>query len=99
MFGLIGALNLGEQLFSAVILVVVAWYILRGKSFLGTIIATVGMVTTIILGVLVVLAIAIGAGWLDPEPGVFITHLSWIWEAIVEFGRDIVVDWLPEGVL
>lgn len=98
MFGLLGVLNLGEQLSAALILIITAWYVVRGKSVAGTVVGIVGTITSIILGVLIALALAIGLGWFDPQPGVFIEDVS----AAVGFGIDVagstVWDWFVEMV-
>lgn len=99
MFGLLGALNLGEQVTVAAVFVIAAWYIIRGKSFIGTVIGIVGTITTVILGVLGVLAVSVALGWFDPQPGVFFDDIATAGQGAIEVGRDIVTGWLPEGML
>jgi hypothetical protein len=98
MFGLLGALNLGEQVTVTGFFVLVALYIIRGKSLIGTIIGVVGTAATVALGVLGVLALSVALGWFDPQPGVFIEHAAAAIQFGIEVGRDVVVDFAMEAV-
>ena len=97
-FEVLGSLGLGEQVMTAAVLAIAGWYLLRGKSAFATVATALGTVTTIALGVLAVLVVAIGLGWFDPQPDVFISHVSSAISGLVQLAGDAVVDWLT-GVL
>jgi hypothetical protein len=98
LFDLLSSLGLGEQLTTAAVFALIGWYILRGKSFIGTIISAVGTVTSIVLGVLVVLAVSVALGWFDPQPSVFLSDVSAWFREVIDLTDDVVLDWLSRVV-
>jgi len=85
MLGLLSKFGLGEQLMTAAVLAMAGWYLLRGKSLFTTIAHTMGTAATIAMGVLGVLAVGIGLGWFDPQPGVFVNHAVTVAGSVMEF--------------
>lgn len=92
----LSSLGLGEQLMTAAVLAMAVWYLFRGKSVIGTVIAAVGTATTIMMGTLAVIAISIGLGWFDPQPGVVFDHVATAIAAVKDIAMDVVADWLSE---
>jgi len=91
-WGLLSGLGLGEQLFAAGALMLVAWYLLRAVSMAGTAgaVLTGGVMYVVVSAV--VIAVALALGWLDPQPGVIRDTVGWVRDLL----RDILVDWLTD---
>lgn len=88
------SLGAGESLVITAILVLVAWYLFKGVKLGKTIGAMLGSVTAYVVAGLLVIAVAVGLGWLDPRPSAFIDTVvgagKGLWNAV----GDSVVDWL-----
>lgn len=95
---LLSSLGLGEQATAAAVFMMIGWYLLRGKSFLGSIVGAVGTMTTIALAVVGVLAVAVGFGWFDPQPARFFSHMSTAVQAVWDAVGDAVLERLSEVV-
>ena len=91
-WGLLSGLGLGEQLFAAGLLLVVAWYLLRAVSMAGTVgvALTSGIMYAVVTAV--VLALALGLGWLDPQMGVIRDSISGARGLL----KDILLEWLAD---
>jgi len=63
------AIGAEGNLFIAGVLVVAGFYLLRGKRYAGTAAAAAGTATGYTLALLVALAVSIGLGWIEPNPG------------------------------
>lgn len=93
-WGLLSGLGLGEQLFAAGALLVVAWYLLRAVSMAGTVAAvlTGGVMYVVVSAVLI--AVALALGWLDPRPGVIHDTIATVREVV----GGLLLDWLTDRV-
>lgn len=91
-WGLLSGLGLGEQLFAACLLLVVAWYLLRAVSMAGSVgvAVTSGIMYAVVTAV--VLALALGLGWLDPQMDVIRQTLGGA-RGLLE---DMLLEWLAE---
>lgn len=98
LFRVLSGLGLGEHAFIALVFVMAGWYLLRGKSVLGSLVATVGTMATITMGVLAVLAVSIILGWFDPRPGVFLGHVTAAIGTLWEMVGDMVIERVTEVV-
>lgn len=92
---LLSQLGAGTQLMVAGGLVVSAYYLLKGKKYAGLAAALGGSMVVYGVVVLVALAVAIGLGWLTPNPGLVRDGLDAVvgpvtdllaagWEATIE---------------
>jgi hypothetical protein len=89
-WGIIQGLGLGESLLGAAILLLAAFYLLRGLRLAGTAGVVVSSGVMYLVVTAVVLAFALALGWLDPRPGVIQHTIS----TVQGFVRTVVVDWL-----
>ena len=88
LFELLGWLGLGGSITTAAAIGLVALYARKGAKGLGFVAAVVGSGVSYLVVSLVALAIAIAAGWLDPNPGAFFEFAS----AVLEDGLEAAVD-------
>jgi len=91
-WGLLSGLGLGEQLFAAGLLLVVAWYLLRAVSMAGTVGVAISSSIMYMVVTAVVLAVALALGWLDPQMDVIRETLAG-GRGILE---DVLVEWLAD---
>ena len=91
-WGLLSGLGLGEQLFAAGLLLVVAWYILRAVSMAGTVGVAVTSGLMYVVVTAVALALALALGWLDPQMAVIRDSISGA-RGLVE---DVLIGWLAD---
>jgi len=89
-WGLLSGLGLGEQLFTAGLMLVVAWYLLRALSMAGTLGVAVSSGIMYAVVTAVVLAVALAAGWLDPQMGAITDGISQVEDIVRTFVVDIV---------
>ncbi|WP_049934683.1 hypothetical protein [Haloplanus natans] len=88
------ALGVGGSLMIAAVLVVAALYLRKGASAATTVATLAASTTTYVVVSLVVLALAIGAGWLKPNPEPFLAFAN----DAIEAGLDIGVDLLESAL-
>lgn len=91
-WGLLSGLGLGEQLFAAGLMVVVAWYLLKGLSLAGTVGVAISSAMMYAIVTAVAFALALGLGWLDPQVDAIQQTISGV-RGIVE---DVVAGWLAD---
>ncbi|MFC3476273.1 hypothetical protein [Halobacterium litoreum] len=89
-WGLLSGLGLGEQLFAAGLMLVVAWYLLRALSMAGTLGVAVSSGIMYAVVTAVVLAVALAAGWLDPQMGAIMNAVSKAEHVFRTFVVDVV---------
>lgn len=87
---LLKALGAGGSIMAAAMLVVVALYLYKGAGLATTAAALTASSLTYVVVSLVVLALAIGAGWLDPHPGPFLAFVEDAIGAVVDIGADFI---------
>ncbi|GAB3321452.1 hypothetical protein [Haloplanus salinarum] len=90
LLGLLEALGVGGSVMGAAGLVVLALYLYKGAGLATTVATLTASTLTYVVVSLVVLAVAIGAGWLDPHPGPFLAFVQDLFETIVKMGADAV---------
>ena len=94
LFELLEWLGVGGSITTAAAIGLVALYARKGANILGFVAAVFGSAVSYLIVSLVALALAIGAGWLDPNPGAFISFGT----GVLEAGFEVAVD-LAGGVL
>lgn len=87
---LLEALGFGGSVVAAAALVLVAVYLYKGAGLATTAAAVTASSLTYAVVSLVVLALAIGAGWLDPHPGPFFAFVRDAIGAVVDIGADLL---------
>ncbi len=97
-FELLGSLGLGQQVMTAATIGAVAWYLFRGKSAASTFAAGIGTVTTVVMGTLATLAVAIALGWVDPDIAKLTGDVLAAGTTVLEWLASIPVD-IIKGVL
>ena len=71
LFGVVTALkslNLGQQVFMGLMLLVVAWYVFRASRLGGAAVTALSRFQTVALGVLVIGAVLVMFGWVSLRP-------------------------------
>ncbi len=90
LFDLIGSLSPGEQIATAGSVAVVAFYLWRAGAIVSLIVGLAASASRMLMVALVLLAMMIGAGWLDPLSGQMITDLLALRGWFVSVPGDIV---------
>ncbi|EMA01825.1 hypothetical protein C437_15436 [Haloarcula vallismortis ATCC 29715] len=85
---LLSQLGVGGQVMVAGSLVMAAYYLLKGKKYAGMAAAVGGSMVVYGVVVLVALAVAIGLGWLDPNPELMHDALDGVLGPASEMLRD-----------
>ena len=70
------AVGVGGNVLIAAMIALAAFYVFRGKRYAGAAAAVGGSITVYTIAVLGALALAIGLGWLEPNPGLVSEALS-----------------------
>jgi len=87
---LLEALGVGGSLMVAAVLVLAAFYVRKGAGAATTVATLTASATTYVVVSLVVLAIAIASGWLEPNPDPFLAFATDAFEAGLDIGADLV---------
>lgn len=87
---LLEALGVGGSLMVAAVLVLGAFYLRKGAGAATTAATLAASTTTYVVVSLVVLAVAIAAGWLEPNPDPFLAFVTDAFEAVLDIGADLV---------
>lgn len=87
---LLEALGVGGSLMVAAVLVVGAFYLRKGAGAATTAATLAASTTTYVVVSLVVLAVAIAAGWLEPNPESFLAFATDAFEAALDIGVDLI---------
>jgi len=95
-WGVLSGLGLGEQLFASGTLLVVAWYLLRMVSMAGTVGGVLSNGVTYLVVTAVVLALALGLGWFDPQMDAIQSSVSALRRGIQDIGVSLVEELLSE---
>lgn len=91
-WGLLSGLGLGEQLFTAGVLLIVAWYLLKSLSMAGTIGVAVSTGVMYAVVTAVAVALAVGLGWLDPQMNVIRETFAGARGVL----KDVLLEWLAD---
>lgn len=91
---LLSGLGLGGQVVTAAVLLLSALYIIRAVRLGRLVAGLAGSVAMYSLAILVVAALAIGLGWVDPHVSRVLEHVTtgaaWVWETATGPARDVV---------
>lgn len=94
MLGLIKSLGLGEQLMVAAVFGIIFLYLLKGRKIAKVLAGIVGTAWFAASVIVASAAVAIGAGWVDPNPAEFIGDLVAAGNAFFEMVGQRIVDML-----
>lgn len=87
---LLEALGVGGSLMVAAVLVVAAFYLRKGAGVATAVATLTASTLTYVVVSLIVLAVAIAAGWLEPNPDPFLALANDAFEAGLDIGADLV---------
>lgn len=90
LFDLIGSLSPGEQIVTAGSVAVVAFYLWRAGAIASLVVSLAASASRMLMVALVLLAVMIGAGWLDPLFGQMMTDLLALGGWFVSVPGDLV---------
>jgi len=97
---LLSQLGVGAQVMIAASLAMAAYYLLKGKKYAGMAAALGGSMVVYGVVVLVALAVAIGLGWLEPNPGLARDGLDVVFGSasdLLATGWEVAIDALTGG--
>jgi hypothetical protein len=95
LFGVVTALqslDLGQQVFMGLILLLVAWYVFRASRVGSAAVTALSRFQTVALGVLVVGAGLVMLGWVSPRPGRMLVEAPRLALEAGRFAWSVVLD-------